>query len=497
MRTSRYWLVLLALMAGCGGGGTTPAVYTPVPDLSMCVAPMLLCGNGCVDSSSDAKNCGACGTACDADHACTAGKCTLACHSGTTQCGGGGDGGAPFCTNLKIDVSNCGACGTACPPGNVCAMGACALTCPKGLDACGGSCVNFQADLANCGGCGMACPQGNVCSMGKCALSCQQGLDNCGGVCANLQSDPGNCGGCGMACPQGNFCVMGHCGVTCPQPETLCGDVCVDTRTDPANCGGCATQCPQANACVQGQCLLQCPKGTTTCGNTCVNTAIDPANCGACGKVCPGGQLCVMGTCSVDCPAPFAVCSGACVDPRIDPANCGGCAKVCSTANALGSTCVAGACNIIACKPNFASCDNDASNGCEANLLTDAANCGGCGKACAQGQVCSNATCMTKCSTAAMAWCAAKGGAWKVSPWATSFPNQPGGSIFCVTTSAGSDCDACGTYNQIVWKNSAKDACSSVMQLVAGNVYGGHSPCQCAANLPVCGQWPMNGCLAD
>ena len=44
------------------------------------------------------------------------------------------------------------------------------------------------------------------------------------------------------------------------------------------------------------------------------------------------------------------------------------------------------------CLPFYADCDHVEANGCEANLLTDAANCGFCGGGC-DGLACVNGTC--------------------------------------------------------------------------------------------------------
>jgi len=79
-----------------------------------------------------------------------------------------------------------------------------------------------------------------------------------------------------------------------------------------------------------------------------------------------------------------------------DANNCGGCGVRCSFANAA-ATCAAGSCALGACNPGFADCDMNAANGCEASTNTDNANCGGCGRACAAGQVCAAGVCTTTC----------------------------------------------------------------------------------------------------
>src|SRR5512135_2855836 len=69
------------------------------------------CGDTCVDTQSNAQNCGACGKACPADQVCSHGTCATVCAQGTTHCGND-------CVDIGSDVNNCGQCGKACPGGN-------------------------------------------------------------------------------------------------------------------------------------------------------------------------------------------------------------------------------------------------------------------------------------------------------------------------------------------------------------------------------------------
>lgn len=73
--------------------------------------------DGCeTDTSSDAQNCGACGTACaGAAHAapsCFVGKCDIACASGFGDCNNDASDGCE--QDLTSDPNNCGACGMVC-----------------------------------------------------------------------------------------------------------------------------------------------------------------------------------------------------------------------------------------------------------------------------------------------------------------------------------------------------------------------------------------------
>jgi hypothetical protein len=70
------------------------------------------------------------------------------------------------CVGTQTDPKNCGSCGSACTQGNVCVAGSC--MCPAGAVTCNGACTFLAGDPANCGACGNACGAGNVCSNGNC-----------------------------------------------------------------------------------------------------------------------------------------------------------------------------------------------------------------------------------------------------------------------------------------------------------------------------------------
>jgi hypothetical protein len=60
------------------------------------------------------------------------------------------------------------------------------------------------------------------------------------------------------------------------------------------------------------------------------------------------------------------------------------------------------------------------------------------------------------------------------------------------------DCNACDTYNIVVWQDTMVDRyCGQEYEVAPGTAYSGHSPCECGFNLDVCAEWPMAGCTPD
>lgn len=65
------------------------------------------------------------------------------------------------------------------------------------------------------------------------------------------------------------------------------------------------------------------------------------------------------------------------------------------------------------------------------------------------------------------------------------------------------NCDTCGVYNVYVWKDGARemrcveDGWPDYLSTQAGQVYAGHTPCDCGDNLAYCGSWNMQDCIPD
>ena len=483
----RFWLTATLVAAVTVGGCTGDSVVTTTgmdaaADI-VCSGAAIRCGSSCADLRSDPVNCGACGNACGPSMLCTNGTCQLTCAGGASACSGS-------CVNLQTDNANCGRCGQACAAGQVCSLGRCSLTCAASLATCGGGdagadaggtqrCADLSTDNNNCGACGTLCPAGQRCLDRRCQVTCSVGQTTCNGVCRDLQTDNLNCGACGTTCAAGTTCSAGVCVVSCSASLTQCSGTCVNLQTDNANCGNCGLACAPGQVCSRGTCATSCATTLATCpssaGAYCANTQNDPSNCGACGRNCALAHTavtsCVAGACAVaSCAANFADCdrdatSGCEANLQTDNANCGACGRACVLANAA-STCTAGACAVTTCNAGFRDCNGVAIDGCEVNTQTDNANCGACGVTCTAGRVCSGGVCGTTCASP-LVTCG-------VAP-----------ATYCSNTSIDpSNCGACGTVCAL--PHTAADGCAS----------GSCTVQRCVPGFGDCDNSPSNGCEA-
>ena len=170
---------------------------------------------------------------------------------------------------------------------------------------------------------------------------------------------------CDPACPVGFHCGAGGCEIDSAAAR-------VDAAAPPAD--------------LVVTCDPPCSGPTPVCdpSGTCVACLADGD--------CPGGQLCQkLGTlaecvpgCHDDarCGPGLRCCGGACTDTATDSRNCGACDRPCDPRHAGGS-CQAGVCRPATCATGWGDCNHDSTDGCEANLDLDTANCGQCGAACA------------------------------------------------------------------------------------------------------------------
>ncbi len=395
LRQATPLLCFLLLFLGCGDDdsstldGSVPDAAGDVslpdaapdvrePDAEICDGE--ICGETCIDISSDPLNCGGCGNACAFAEICSDGVCSLGCFGGTDACG-------DECVDLELDPLNCGACGNACGAGLVCSEGACVSSCSEGTIECEGRCIDPEVDAANCGACGVVCEDGLVCSEGACGLACSGGTTLCAEACVQLDSDPSHCGGCGNECGPGELCLEGACGIECPEGTELCGERCVDLSLSTTNCGACDSACEGGLLCSEGTCALSCSGGSVECDDACVRLESDDEHCGACDNACADGLSCVEGSCELVCPEGTVDCGGTCVSLANSEAHCGACDSACDT----GLTCVEGSCALV-CGGGATLCDDEC-----VRTESDEANCGACGNACDGDEQCIDGECALEC----------------------------------------------------------------------------------------------------
>jgi hypothetical protein len=237
--------VLVAQAANCGTD-----YYNPQPpdylagsiryrvangETVSCPPNLTLVNGSCVDTKSDAQNCGSAGKACAGTSlniyaTCSNGVCgTNGCVTGYADCDGNPANGCEV--NTQNNPNNCGSCGYTCPAtitngtAGGCSNSQCVVSCNAGYTQCNNGpnvCTNLKTDALNCGSCYNNCANGiangtstGVCTNGSCGYTCNTGYSLCvnsGGYssCANFQSDATNCGGCGIYCASG-ICSAGKC----------------------------------------------------------------------------------------------------------------------------------------------------------------------------------------------------------------------------------------------------------------------------------------------
>lgn len=196
-----------------------------MPDVApSCPAGQMRCGGACVDTNTDANNCGACGMACasrtNSTVNCAMGRCSYTCRTGYGDCDRDASNGCE--TVLAANPNNCLGCGIICGSNNVCGDMGC-VPCGGRQTACNNVCVYTVSDVNNCGGCGYSCPavpagQTATCTSSRCRYGaigdprrgdCDRNAAN--GYEVNLDADVNNCGSCGTMCTSGQRCCNGTC----------------------------------------------------------------------------------------------------------------------------------------------------------------------------------------------------------------------------------------------------------------------------------------------
>lgn len=292
-------------------------------------------------------------------------------------------------------------------------------------------------------------------------------------------------GGVVAGAPVADVTVTCGCAPGLASCTQLTQDGCeVDTRSDATHCGGCGRACAFPNGvatCAAGACQLAgCLAGFDDCNlapaDGCeADLATDPTHCGSCQTACGfanAAALCTDRSCALGaCDTGFANCdtlaaTGCEIDLRTSAANCGGCGNACSLPNVATPTCAAAQCAVGTCSDGFGNCDGQAVNGCEADLTSDRFNCGTCGRDCSY--------------TNGVGACAA--GQCALTACTTGFGNCDGDATNGCETSTSTSGTNCGTCGHVCSLPNAAPSCSGGLCNTA----------QCLAGFGDC-----NGVVAD
>ena len=201
--------------------------------------------------------------------------------------------------------------------------------------------------------------------------SCMDGIQDDGET--DLDCGGGGCAPCGdgMSCTDGTDCASGLCtGLRCDPPS--CSDGVKNGFESDVDCG------PGCRGCAIGE---RCGYGSDCVSRACANNVCVTAQCTD--GVKNGDES------DVDCGGFGGFGLGGMCPP------CGA-GRECHD----GSHCRSGRCfdhvcrGDIACMMGTADCDEDAGNGCEADLETDRGHCGSCGNRCLDGLRCAGGVCL-------------------------------------------------------------------------------------------------------
>ncbi|MBW2703495.1 MAG: hypothetical protein JRF33_21975, partial [Deltaproteobacteria bacterium] len=261
--------------------------------------------------------------------------------------------------------------------------------------------------------------------------TCHDLFGNCDGVEDNgceqdLSSDPNRCGDCDLICDLAQaqaICVEGSCQVEACEPgwgdcDQLSSNGCeADFDNSNLHCGGCDMPCEQPNTvsrCEEGSCRIDaCIGSFRDCNQDATDGCeadmiSDPANCGSCGHDCSLPQtqvVCEDRICVVlDCNSGFGDCNnlpedGCEQDLLSSLAHCGGCNTNCQPEHAEAN-CLEGLCEIDNCDPGWGNCNLNTPDGCETDLSQNDQHCGTCGTICPRGSTCINGLCGGDCMDA-------------------------------------------------------------------------------------------------
>ncbi len=219
------------------------------------------------------------------------------------------------------------------------------------------------------------------------------------GRCYSPDDLPQGACGSGDSCPICQYCLSYdhrcHNNAACESP---CGNGACEPPFG-ENCTTCPVDCGACKPIVDGGVDSGLDSGIDSGIDSglddggCGNIESDPDNCGACGFKCDLPNVtdrgCVDGTCTVEsCMESYADCNGVASDGceanvETDTANCGYCGLLCNLPNVMTPGCANGKCTVAGgCEPGHEDCDGNDDDGCESLVAIDVKNCGSCGHDC-------------------------------------------------------------------------------------------------------------------
>ncbi|MFZ5442701.1 MAG: FG-GAP-like repeat-containing protein [Myxococcota bacterium] len=402
--------------AGGGGGGTGGGGGSTGP--LTCSGGRTACSGSCVDTKTDERNCGFCGTLCNSNQYCNNGTCALL----PTQCAGGCPQGF-FCAGSECKPG-CST-NTDCPQPGTCDPQTHSCSCLTGFHGCGSTCEadnNLEACGPSCASCSGVQNAAPACTNNRCDFTCNQGFHRCGDQCAN-SNDIATCGSsCTPCTPPPNsvaICANQQCDFVCNTGFHKCGNQCV-ANTSVNSCGASAcTPCvapPNATSTCNGvSCDFTCNAGYHRCGNSCLpNNSINSCgtSCTACAPPPNATATCSGTACGFTCNTGTHACGNSCFSNN-STASCGTSCTPCAPPANATATCNGVSCDFV-CDTGYHRCgnacvSNSDVNSCGATSCTPCANgpanstrtCDGfsCGWQCSAGFHACNGQCVSDTST--------------------------------------------------------------------------------------------------
>lgn len=324
------------------------------------------------------------GDICPSYQICINGKCVEKPCARNEDCPSG-----KICKNNSCvsctDVVDDHLCGT----GKICVNSACVEgDCHQDKDCSNGICLTNKC-CSDCCRDKKDCAEELICKENKCT-QCIDGIEDLfcgiGYICEDKKCIKGECHP-SLGCLFQKICVNYSCcspGPTCCNKDSHCQENMICNSNNNCECKP-----------LFGDCNNKYDDGCEK------DLSGDINNCGLCSQKCvtPNADpQCVNGKCQIkNCKPNFKDCNqkpedGCEIDITKDKLNCGDCNIICHADNA-DTKCDQSKCVISACKPNYADCDQDYTNGCEVDLSSDDNNCKDCRKKCPNDTHCINGEC--------------------------------------------------------------------------------------------------------